>query len=109
MPVSGVVGGTGGGVRRTWRSQAPSGLERTDNALVPKLDLLPGEALAELAEEFEVAYTDVDAQQRLPLSEVWTVPFESCRPVRGFPSYKGQRNLIGRWWTATTGTLIGYE
>jgi hypothetical protein len=30
-------------------------------------------------------------------------------PVRGFPSYKGQRNLIGRWWTATTGTLIGYE
>ena len=37
------------------------------------------------------------------------MPFESCQPVRGFPSYKGQRNLIGRWWTATTGTLIGYE
>lgn len=37
------------------------------------------------------------------------VPFESCQPVRGFPSYKGQRNLVGRWRTATTGTLIGYE
>lgn len=50
-----------------------------NNALVPKLDLLPGEALLALAEEFEVAYTDVDGQQRLPLSEVWSVPFESCR------------------------------
>ena len=54
----------------------------------------PGEALAALAEKFEVAYTDVDGQQRLPLSEVSTMPFESCRPVRGFLSYKGQRNLM---------------
>ena len=30
-------------------------------------------------------------------------------PVRGFPSYKGQRNHVGRWWTATTGSLVGYE
>jgi hypothetical protein len=37
------------------------------------------------------------------------VPFEECMPVRGFPSYKGQRNRVGRWWTATTGSLVGYE
>ena len=29
--------------------------------------------------------------------------------MRGFPSYKGQRNRVGRWWTATTGSLVGYE
>jgi len=37
------------------------------------------------------------------------VPFESYAPVRGFPSYKGQRHHAGRWWTATTGTPVGYE
>lgn len=37
------------------------------------------------------------------------MPFEACRPVRGFPSYKGQRHYNGRWWTATTGTLVGFE
>jgi hypothetical protein len=76
---------------------------------VPTLDLVPGGAPDPLAEQFEVAFSDAEGQQRLPLTEVWTVPFESCRPVRGFPSYKGQRNLIGSWWTATTGTLVGYE
>ncbi|SFR29618.1 hypothetical protein SAMN04488564_12091 [Lentzea waywayandensis] len=37
------------------------------------------------------------------------MPFADCVPVRGFPSCKGQRHLDGRWWTATTGTLVGYE
>ena len=37
------------------------------------------------------------------------MPFESCLPVRGFPFYKGQRHHAGRWWTATTGALVGYE
>jgi hypothetical protein len=22
---------------------------------------------------------------------------------------QGQRHYVGRWWTATTGTLVGYE
>jgi hypothetical protein len=30
------------------------------------------------------------------LSEAWSVPFEVCRPVRRFASYKGQRNHIGQ-------------
>ncbi|MFI6102514.1 TnsA-like heteromeric transposase endonuclease subunit [Lentzea sp. NPDC051213] len=37
------------------------------------------------------------------------MPFESCLPVRRFPSYKGQCHYIGQWWTATTGTLVGFE
>ncbi len=37
------------------------------------------------------------------------MPFESCRPARGFPSCKGQRIHIGPWWTATTGDLVDYE
>ncbi|MFE2754008.1 TnsA-like heteromeric transposase endonuclease subunit [Actinosynnema sp. NPDC059335] len=37
------------------------------------------------------------------------MPFEACLPVRRFPSYKGQRHYVGRWWTATTGTLVGHE
>jgi hypothetical protein len=68
-----------------------------------------GGAPAPLTERFEVAFADEDGQQRLPLAEAWSMPFESCLPVRGFPSYKGQRHHVGRWWTATTGTLVGYE
>lgn len=52
---------------------------------------------------------DQGVEQRLELSRAWSVPFESCLPVRGFPSYKGQRHYVGRWWTATTGSLVGYE
>jgi hypothetical protein len=64
---------------------------------------------ADLAEGFEVVFTDEEGEHQLPLSDVGSVPFEACRPVRSFPSYKGQRHHSGRWWTATTGTLVGYE
>lgn len=37
------------------------------------------------------------------------MPFEACLPVLRFPSYKGQRHYVGRWWTATTGSLVGHE
>lgn len=70
---------------------------------------MPGGVLAALAEQFEVGYVKEDGEQRLPLTEAWSVPFESCWPVRGFSSYKGQRNHVGHWWTATTGDLVGYE
>ncbi|WP_223522216.1 MULTISPECIES: TnsA-like heteromeric transposase endonuclease subunit [Nocardia] len=60
--------------------------------------------------EFEIGYVEVDSgEQRAALAAVWGVPFEACLPVRGFPSYKGQRNLVGRWWTSTTGCHVGYE
>jgi hypothetical protein len=65
---------------------------------VRKLDLVAsGAAAGAPIERSEVAFADEDGEQRLPLTEAWSVPFESCRPVRGFPSYKGQRNHVGRW------------
>lgn len=62
-----------------------------------------------LLSQFEVAFAHGQDEQRLPLTMTLSVPFESCRPVRDFPSYKGRRHYSGRWWTATTGTLVGYE
>jgi hypothetical protein len=66
---------------------------------VPKLDLVPGGSPAAPAERFEVAFTDDDGEQRLPPIEVWSVPFESCLPVRGF-SNRELRNSPGH--TVTT-------
>jgi hypothetical protein len=78
---------------------------------VPSLSVVRGGATASPAgREFEIAYVDAESvARRLALIDAWSVPFEECMPVRGFPSYKGQRNHVGRWWTATTGSLVGYE
>jgi hypothetical protein len=65
---------------------------------VPTFDHVPGEAPSSLVERFELAYTDERSEQRVPLTEALSVPFESCSPVRGFPSYKGQRRYVGRSW-----------
>ena len=63
--------------------------------------LVRGDASASPAgREFEIAYVDAESgARRLALIDAWSVPFEECLPVRGFPSYKGQRNRVGRWWT----------
>ena len=73
--------------------------------------MVRGDASASPAgREFEIAYVDAESgARRLALIDAWSVPFEECMPVRGFPSYKGQRNHVGRWWTATTGSVVGYE
>ncbi|HEX2402805.1 MAG TPA: TnsA-like heteromeric transposase endonuclease subunit, partial [Mycobacterium sp.] len=69
-----------------------------------------GASASPAGREFEIAYVDAESgERRLALIDAWSVPFEECMPVRGFPSYKGQRNHVGRWWTATTGSLVGYE
>ena len=75
---------------------------------VPSLSVVRGGASASPAgREFEIAYVDAESgERRLALIDAWSVPFEECMPVRGFPSYKGQRNHVGRWWTATTGSLV---
>jgi hypothetical protein len=60
--------------------------------------------------DFEIAYVDAECgAQRVSLTDGWAVRLEDCLPVRGFASYKGQRNHVGRWWTATTGAHVGYE
>ena len=43
------------------------------------------------------------------LAEVDGAAVTRGRPVRAFPTYKGQRNYPGWLWTATTGSLVGYE
>lgn len=59
---------------------------------------------------FEVGYVTEDgAEHRVELTNAWSAPFEEFRPVRRFPSYKGQRHFPGRWWSATMGRHVGYE
>lgn len=48
-------------------------------------------------------------EERLPLTEVWSVRFEDGLPVRRFRSRKGQRHLSGLWWSATMGRHVGFE
>ncbi|WP_202970923.1 TnsA-like heteromeric transposase endonuclease subunit [Saccharothrix sp. ALI-22-I] len=76
---------------------------------MPKLDLVPGDAPAAVVGGFEFSYVSQDGLQRIPPTDAGLVLFESCSPVRTFPSWKGQRHHVGQWWTATTGTLVGYE
>lgn len=34
---------------------------------------------------------------------------ELDQPVRSFPSFRGQRNFPGWYWSATVGRLVGFE
>ena len=59
---------------------------------------------------FEVGYVSSTGDQaRLPLADVWGLRLEDAAPVRRFASYRGQRHLSGRWWSATVGRHVGYE
>jgi hypothetical protein len=52
-------------------------------------------------QDFELGFVDAGGlEQRTPLA---AVRFEECRPVRSFPSFKGQRNFPWLWWSATMG------
>lgn len=47
---------------------------------------------------------------RSPIAECSTVRFEmDCLPVRGFSSFRGQKNFPGLWWFSTTREHVGYE
>lgn len=59
---------------------------------------------------FALEFGDGDGRaRREPLSACATVPFESGPAVRSFPSYRGQRNWPGLWWSATMAGHVGYE
>ncbi|WP_202534625.1 TnsA-like heteromeric transposase endonuclease subunit [Streptomyces sp. SID3212] len=58
---------------------------------------------------FEVGWRDARGEHRCPLAEAAVVEFEAGLPVRGFPSYRGQRNFPGLYWSATTGGHMGFE
>ena len=44
-----------------------------------------------------------------PWPVMWPAAFELAVPWRGFPSFRGQSNFPGWWWSATTGGHVGYE
>ena len=73
----------------------------------------PGEAgLAGVWEPggFEVEYADPGGREvRAGLERLPRVDLGSCLPVRSFPSFKGQRNYPGWYWSATMGRLVGFE
>ncbi|MCX4523644.1 TnsA-like heteromeric transposase endonuclease subunit [Streptomyces anulatus] len=78
--------------------------------MVHALEVLLGGSAGPPETGFEVAYVAPDGTElRRPLADVWAVPFEHALPVRAFTSYRRQRNLPGRWWSATTGGHVGYE
>ncbi|MBB4922333.1 TnsA-like heteromeric transposase endonuclease subunit [Kitasatospora kifunensis] len=59
---------------------------------------------------FRIVYVDaVGTERQLPLEAAAEVPFELGRPVRSLPSYRGQRNYPGWYWSATVGRHVGYE
>lgn len=43
------------------------------------------------------------------LAEAARVDFEEAAPVRGFPSYRGQRNFPGFFFAACMGRHVGFE
>jgi hypothetical protein len=59
---------------------------------------------------FEVEFvTSAGVRAGGALSVCWDVPFERGRPVRSFPSYRGQRSCSGWWWLSGLGSHVGYE
>lgn len=60
--------------------------------------------------ELTLSFTDHhDTPLYKPPQDCADIPFESTAPVRSHPSYRGQRNWPGLWWSATMGTHVGYE
>ena len=59
---------------------------------------------------FEVAYAGPDLREvRAGLGRLHRADLEACRPVRSFPSYRGQQNYPGWYWSATMGRRVGFE
>jgi hypothetical protein len=60
--------------------------------------------------EFELCYLDAGGAERRELPASWPgLQPEMFRPVREFRWTRGQRHLPGLWWSATTGSHVGYE
>jgi hypothetical protein len=62
------------------------------------------------AEGFEAVFVAEDGvEQRVSWSFMPDIVDGLGRPVRSFPSYRGQRNYPGWYWSATMGGRIGFE
>jgi len=59
---------------------------------------------------FDLEYVDQDGgRRRDSLLECWWARFDEVDPVRSFPSWKGQTNFPGLWWSSTMGRHVGFE
>jgi hypothetical protein len=59
---------------------------------------------------FEVEYAEPGGRvARTGLDRLRRVDLGSCLPVRSFPSFKGQRNYPGWFWSSTMGRHVGFE
>ena len=59
---------------------------------------------------FEVEFAEnIGGIRRGPLAELWSVPFGRVRPVRTFPSFRGQRSFPGLYYAATMDAHVGFE
>ena len=59
---------------------------------------------------FEVDYAEPCGREvRAGLDMLLRVDLGSCLPVRSFPSYKGQRNYPGWFWSSKMRGLVGFE
>lgn len=57
-----------------------------------------------------MSYVDaLGVERRDRVDRLAAVRFESAAPYRSFPSFKGQRNYPGFWWSATSGQHVGFE
>jgi hypothetical protein len=62
------------------------------------------------AEDVELEYVSAaGVRERGPLGRLWPVRFQSVRPERHFPAFRGQGNWCGWYWSATCGGHVGYE
>ncbi|MFE7836355.1 TnsA-like heteromeric transposase endonuclease subunit [Streptomyces sp. NPDC057474] len=62
------------------------------------------------AEDVELEYVSATGvRERGSLGRLWPVRFESVRPERRFPAFRGQGNWCGWYWSATCGGHVGYE
>jgi hypothetical protein len=60
--------------------------------------------------DFWAVYAGPDGGEvRGGLDVLGRAELEACRPVRSFPSYRGQRNYPGWYWSATMGRRVGFE
>lgn len=66
-------------------------------------------SLRSQGEDAQIRFLSADGWVESTLGKVDATDLESSRPARGFPTYKGQRHYPGLLWTATTGSLVGYE
>jgi len=59
---------------------------------------------------FELCFLDADGDERRELPAAWPGLWpETFMPVREFRWARDQKHLPGLWWSATTGSHVGYE